>query len=167
MTSRICIKSHLLSFKYRVKINCDHRTRSILTDAIYRKHKECNGIKRIVQLHSQECNGTYSIALLVNGIFYSISRDNKQPIKRSEFNKVLYNMVWYGMVWYGMVWYGMVWYESMGMVFHDVVYVAMVCRSVNDLLAVTKESTFFFIYRIQPNLLCCLKVSEYMISIIY
>ena len=25
--------------------------RSILTDAIYRKHKECNGIKRIVQLH--------------------------------------------------------------------------------------------------------------------
>jgi CRISPR/Cas system-associated endoribonuclease Cas2 len=27
--------------------------KSILTDAIYRKHKECNGIKRIVQLHSQ------------------------------------------------------------------------------------------------------------------
>jgi hypothetical protein len=26
--------------------------RSILRDAIYRKHKECNGIKRIVQLHS-------------------------------------------------------------------------------------------------------------------
>jgi hypothetical protein len=24
------------------------------------------------------------------GIFYSISRDHKQPIKRSEFNKVLY-----------------------------------------------------------------------------
>ena len=91
MTSRICIKSHLLSFEYRVKINCDHRTRSILTDAIYRKHKECNGIKRIVQLDSQECNGTYSIALLGNGIFYSISRDHKQPIKRSEFNKVLYN----------------------------------------------------------------------------
>jgi hypothetical protein len=37
-----------------------------------------------------ECNGTYSIALLGNGIFYSISRDHKQPIKRSEFNKVLY-----------------------------------------------------------------------------
>ena len=54
--------------------------RSILTDAIYRKHKECNGIKRIVQLHSQRGNG----------IFYSISRDHKQPIKRSEFNKVLY-----------------------------------------------------------------------------
>ena len=34
--------------------------------------------------------GTYSIALLGNGIFYSISRDHKQPIKRSEFNKVLY-----------------------------------------------------------------------------
>jgi ribosomal protein L33 len=64
-----------------------------LTDAIYRKHKECNGIKRIVQLHSQECNGTYySIALLGNGIFYSISRDHKQPIKRSEFNKVSYNI---------------------------------------------------------------------------
>ena len=47
--------------------------RNILTDAIYRKHKECNG--------------TYSIALLGNGIFYSISRDHKQPIKRSEFNK--------------------------------------------------------------------------------
>ena len=29
------------------------RMRSILTDAIYRKHKECNGIKHIVQLHSQ------------------------------------------------------------------------------------------------------------------
>jgi hypothetical protein len=38
-----------------------------------------------------ECNGTYSIPLLGNGIFYSISRDHKQPIKRSEFNKVLYN----------------------------------------------------------------------------
>jgi hypothetical protein len=92
LTSRISIKSHLLSFEYRVKINCDHRTRNILTDAIYRKHKECNGIKRIVQLHSQECNGTYSIALLGNGIFYSISRDHKQPIKRSEFNKVLYRV---------------------------------------------------------------------------
>jgi ribosomal protein L33 len=62
-----------------------------LTDAIYRKHKECNGIKRIVQLHLQECNGTYSIALLGNGIFYSISHDREQPIKRLEFNKVLYN----------------------------------------------------------------------------
>jgi ribosomal protein L33 len=91
-----------------------------LTDAIYRKHKECNGIKRIVQLHSQECNGTYSIALLGNGIFYSISRDHKQTIKRSEFNKVLYNhiIVWYykvskvlynhTIVWYGIAWYGMV-----------------------------------------------------------
>jgi hypothetical protein len=39
-----------------------------------------------------ECNGTYSIALLGNGIFYLISRDHKQPIKRSEFNKVLYNI---------------------------------------------------------------------------
>ena len=48
MTSRICIKSHLPSFEYWVKINCDYRTRSILTDAIYRKHKECNGTKRIV-----------------------------------------------------------------------------------------------------------------------
>jgi hypothetical protein len=37
-----------------------------------------------------ECNGTRSIALLGNGIFYSISRDHKQPIKRLEFNKVLY-----------------------------------------------------------------------------
>jgi hypothetical protein len=39
-----------------------------------------------------ECNGTRSIALLGNGIFYSISRDHKQPIKRLEFNKVLYKM---------------------------------------------------------------------------
>ena len=69
--------------------------RSILTDVIYRKHKECNGIKRIVQLHSQECNGTYSIALLGNGIFYSISRDHKQPIKWSEINKVLYNVPYF------------------------------------------------------------------------
>ena len=66
--------------------------RSILTDAIYREHKECNGIKRIVyNCTRKECNGTYSIALLGNGIFYSISRDHKQPIKRSEFNNVLYN----------------------------------------------------------------------------
>jgi hypothetical protein len=41
-----------------------------------------------------ECNGTRSIALLGNGIFYSISRDHKQPIKRLEFNKVLYNNFW-------------------------------------------------------------------------
>ena len=39
-----------------------------------------------------ECNGTRSIALLGNGIFYSISRDHKQPIKQLEFNKVLYNI---------------------------------------------------------------------------
>jgi hypothetical protein len=56
--------------------------RSILRDAIYRKHKECNCTIRF--------NGTRSIALLGNGIFYSISRDHKQPIKRLEFNKVLY-----------------------------------------------------------------------------
>jgi hypothetical protein len=36
-----------------------------------------------------------SIALLGNGIFYSISRDHKQPIKRSEFNKVLYKINWW------------------------------------------------------------------------
>jgi hypothetical protein len=61
--------------------------RSILTDVIYRKHKDCNGIKRIVHCIRAECNGTYSIALLGNGIFYSISRDHKQPIERSEFIK--------------------------------------------------------------------------------
>ena len=66
----------------------DHRTRSILTDAIYRKHKECNGIKRIVQLHSQECNGTYSIALLGNGIFYSISRDHNSQL--NDQNSIRY-----------------------------------------------------------------------------
>jgi hypothetical protein len=63
--------------------------RSILRDAIYRKHKECNCTIRFnCTIRS---NGTRSIALLGNGIFYSISRDHKQPIKRLEFNKVLYN----------------------------------------------------------------------------
>jgi hypothetical protein len=65
--------------------------RSILRDAIYRKHKECNCTIRFVLYTRGECNGTRSIALLGNGIFYSISRDHKQPIKRLEFNKVLYN----------------------------------------------------------------------------
>ena len=55
MTSRICIKSHLLSFEYRVKINCFHRTRSILTDAIYRKHNECNEIKRNIYTSTSNC----------------------------------------------------------------------------------------------------------------
>ena len=59
--------------------------RSILRDAIYRKHKECNCTIRFI--------GTRSIALLGNVIFYSISRDHKQPITRLEFNKVLYKKV--------------------------------------------------------------------------
>jgi hypothetical protein len=42
----------------------------------------------------RECNGTCSIALLGNVIFYSISRDHKQPFKRSEFNKVLYKITY-------------------------------------------------------------------------
>ena len=37
-----------------------------------------------------ECNGTFSIALLENGTFYLLSRDHNQPIKRPEFNEVLY-----------------------------------------------------------------------------
>jgi hypothetical protein len=45
--------------------------------------------KGLWKVYRKEYNGTYSIALLKNGIFYSISRDHKQPIKRSEFNKVL------------------------------------------------------------------------------
>jgi hypothetical protein len=36
-----------------------------------------------------------SIALLGNGIFYSISRDNKQPIKLSELNEVLYKLIYF------------------------------------------------------------------------
>ena len=36
-----------------------------------------------------ECNG--KSALLENGTFYLISRDDNQPIKRPEFNEVLYN----------------------------------------------------------------------------
>ena len=40
-----------------------------------------------------ECNGTYSIALLQNGTFYLISCDHNQPIKRPEFNEVLYKVL--------------------------------------------------------------------------
>ena len=36
----------------------------------------------------------FSIALLGNRTFYSTSRDQNQPIKRSEFNKVLYKSVY-------------------------------------------------------------------------
>jgi hypothetical protein len=60
--------------------------RSILRDAIYRKHKECNCTIRFIPLHSRRVQWN----ALGNGIFYSISRDHKQPIKRLEFNKVLY-----------------------------------------------------------------------------
>ena len=35
----------------------------------------------------------FSIALLENGTFYLISRDYNQPIKRPEFNEVLYKIV--------------------------------------------------------------------------
>jgi hypothetical protein len=80
--------------------------RSILTDAIYRKHKECNGIKRMVQFSTIALAKSAmpmeripkSIALLENGIFYSISRDHKQPIKRSEFNKELYKIRRYSLI---------------------------------------------------------------------
>jgi ribosomal protein L33 len=64
----------------------------------------------IVQLHSQECNGTYSIALLGNGIFFSISRDRKQRIKRLEFNKVLYNTEYCKLKYY---------YNAIRVVFHQ------------------------------------------------
>ena len=33
-----------------------------------------------------------SIALMENGTFYLISRDHNQPIKRPEFNEVLYKI---------------------------------------------------------------------------
>jgi hypothetical protein len=62
--------------------------RSILRDAIYRKHKECNCTIRFVPLHSQRVQWN------VFHMFYSISCDRKQPIKRSEFNKVLYKTVY-------------------------------------------------------------------------
>jgi hypothetical protein len=67
MTSRICIKSHLLSFEYRVKINCDHRTRSILTDAIYRKHKGTrkSAMERI-PLHSWEMEFSIQYHVTIN-----------------------------------------------------------------------------------------------------
>ena len=50
------------------------------------------GIVRVQwkKLHSWEFNGTFSIALLENGTFYLISRGLNQPIKRPEFNEVLY-----------------------------------------------------------------------------
>ena len=34
----------------------------------------------------------FSIALLENGTFYLISHEHNQPIKRPEFNEVLYNI---------------------------------------------------------------------------
>ena len=43
-------------------------------------------------LQSEECNGTISIALLENGTFYLISCNQNQPIKRPEFNEVLYDI---------------------------------------------------------------------------
>jgi hypothetical protein len=92
LSSRICIKSHLLSFDNRVKINCDHRTRSILTDAIYQKHMEYKMNSTIalarsamerIPLHSWEMEFSiqYHMTITAN-------------IKRSEFNKVLYNIVY-------------------------------------------------------------------------
>ena len=47
-------------------------------------------------LHSWECSGTYSIALLQNGTFYLISPDHKQPIKPPKFNELLYNKFYTG-----------------------------------------------------------------------
>ena len=38
----------------------------------------------------EKTNGTFFIALLENGTFYLILRDHNQPIKRPEFNEVLY-----------------------------------------------------------------------------
>ena len=45
----------------------------------------------------QECNGTFSTALLENRTFYLISRDHNQPIKRPEFNEVLYKKDYVGL----------------------------------------------------------------------
>jgi hypothetical protein len=71
----LLFQEQFIKTPFNIKINTH-----ILTDAIYRKHRV-------------QWNKTYStIALLGNGIFYSISRDHKQPIKRSEFNKVLYDL---------------------------------------------------------------------------
>ena len=62
-------KKHSLFVLYNTKIGyCfsnknnllnDHRPRNILTDGIYWKQKECNSKKRIVLLHSGECNSIF------------------------------------------------------------------------------------------------------------
>ena len=58
---------------------------------------ECNG-KNIFMRGKIDCfiqrgnSRTFSIALLENGTFYLISHDHNQPIKRPEFNEVLYNI---------------------------------------------------------------------------
>ena len=60
LKSSACIKSHLPNVENRVYINCDHRSRSVLTDGIFwETYKECNGKKRIVLLHSGECNSIF------------------------------------------------------------------------------------------------------------
>jgi hypothetical protein len=83
----LLFQEQFIKTPFNIKINTH-----ILTDAIYRKHKECNGINKTYSTIALAKSAMERIpfALLGNGIFYSISRDHKQPIKRSEFNKVLY-----------------------------------------------------------------------------
>ena len=86
-----------MSFEYRVKINCDHRTRSILTDAIYRKHKECNRIKHIVQYCTLESKIESKIELLfgVNEVKYIekfLLKRNLRLIKCVHYNMAMYGI---------------------------------------------------------------------------
>ena len=71
---------------FNIKINAH-----ILTDAIYRKHKRVQWNKTYITIALAQSAMERIPLNLGNGIFYSISRDHKQPIKRSEFNKVLNN----------------------------------------------------------------------------
>jgi hypothetical protein len=77
-------KDNLLNKRSEIFGKCRHKNR-------FRVNKVVN---KIFHFTRGECNGTRSIALLGNGIFYSISRDHKQPIKRLEFNKVLYKYIY-------------------------------------------------------------------------
>ncbi len=47
------------------------------------------------KMHGWPWNGTRTIPRSWNGNFYSISRDANPPIKRPDFNAVLYNTQWY------------------------------------------------------------------------
>jgi hypothetical protein len=57
----LLFQEQFIKTPFNIKINTH-----ILTDAIYRKHKECNGIKRTVQLHSWEMEFSIQYHVTIN-----------------------------------------------------------------------------------------------------